>query len=165
MNENLEKAKKLFFDYCCNHFYMAHDGEDIEYKKWGVTQELETAWRKEFIEYWTAQLSLDDVEAVNKLHHAHATEALPDLIRMCDQAEGYAKLWYANTIWDLAGSRQAIETCISAWKSLEQGTFTIPEHFEKIIRRSLCSIDGTPEGYIINYAKSKLEEARKQGHL
>lgn len=171
MDEKLEEAKKLFFDYCCNHFYMAHDGADGEYKKLGGTEELEDVWRQEYVADWIDKLSLDNLEAVDKLHHAYAIEALPDLIRMCEQAEGYARLWYANAIWHLANStgvgdelrQQGINTSIDAWKSLEQGTFMIPEHFEKKIKQYMRPMDGTPEGYIINYAKSNLESARKRG--
>ena len=122
MNENLDKAKRLFFDYSCSKFFMSRDGADSEYKQYGVTPELEEEWRKEYIAYWTARLSTDDFEAASSLDHAWAGEALPDLIRMCNQAEGYAKLQYAEIIWRLATGtkttddiqQQAMETCLKA---------------------------------------------------
>jgi hypothetical protein len=171
MNENLEKAKRLFFDYHCNRYFMAHDGADREYDKYGATKEQEVEWRKEYIDCWIARLSTDDFEAVNNLNHAWAVEAMPDLIRICNQAEGYTKLWYANVIWNLATGaslqadirQQAIEVSINAWESLLDGNFNIPEHFRKKIILNMPPIEATtPEEYVVNRAKRKLEEAKRR---
>lgn len=174
MTEDLEKAKKLFFDYSCNKFFMARDGADSEYKTYGATKEHEDEWRKEYIAYWKVRLSIDDLEAVNQLNYAWAVEAMPELIKMCNQAEGYAKLWYSNAIWELSKSkqlpenvrRQAIETSIKGWESLVMGNFSIPEHFQKKIIPNLRPLGATtPEEYVINYATRQLEEAKKRSNF
>ena len=170
MTDNLEKAKKMFFDYSCSSYFMARDAADSQYKAYGATKELEAEWRKEYVDYWTFRLVLDDLEALNKLNHAWAVEALPDLQRMCSQADGYAKLQYAEVIWQLSKAstleerirQQARETAMGAWESLVQGNFTIPEHFQKNIKSMMAPINATtPEQYVVDRAKKGLEAAKK----
>ncbi len=96
MNQSEEPAKKMFFDYACNTFFMAHDGVLEGYKLFGISEAQEAEWRREYIAFWTSQLSTDDLTAVDQLRNAWAGEALPDLIRVADTGDGYAKLWYAN---------------------------------------------------------------------
>ena len=168
--ENLEEAKKLFFDYSCNRFYMSRDGMDIKYKELGGI-ELEREWYQEYLNYWLSQLSVDDMEAVDKLHHSYAVEALPDLIRMTENGDGYSKLWYANAIWDIAMSlkraqgicEEAVNTSIQIWETLAKGDFHLTdEHVKIIIPRLIPAYAKTPEKYIVEYAKSKLSEAEKR---
>lgn len=104
MTENLEKAKKLFFDNSCSPYFMARDGADSEFRRYGGTKELEEEWRKEYIATCLSNLSLDNFDALHKLNHAWGVEALPGLSQMCNRAEGYAKLEYADVIWQLAKS-------------------------------------------------------------
>ncbi|HET9906928.1 MAG TPA: hypothetical protein VFQ23_09810 [Anaerolineales bacterium] len=169
----MEKAKNLFFNYSCSRFFMSRDGADYEYDQYGVTAEQEAIWRKEYIDFWTSRLSVDDLEALNNLDHAWAIEAIPDLIKICGQAEGYAKLQYADSIWQLSKSsklqgdirKQAIETSIAAWESLLTGNFNIPEQFRKKIISLMPRIEATTaENYVINSAKRQLEEAKKRGN-
>jgi len=170
MNENLEKAKKLFFDYSCSNYFMARDGMDSEFKRLGGTDQLAADWRKEYIAYWTSRLSLDDLEALSQLNFAWGVEALPDLIRMCEQAEGYAKLQYADVIWQLSKAssldehirKQAKGTAIKAWEILMTGNFTIPERFQKKIISKMAPINRTtPENYVVTEAKRQLEKAKE----
>lgn len=170
MDENLEKAKKLFFDYACSPYFMARDGVDAQYKSYGPTKELEAEWQAEYISHWVSQLSFDDFHALGQLEHAWAVEALPDLIRMCGQAEGYAKLEYADAIWYLSksssldenGRQKAQETAIKAWEDLVLGNFSIPEHLRKKIISNMARVDmTTPENYIINQATKQLQEAKQ----
>ena len=53
---------------------------------------------------------MDKVEliAVDKLSNAWAVEAIPALIEMADKGDSYAKLWYANALWRLAGGASGI---------------------------------------------------------
>ena len=152
---------------------MSRDGADHEYDQYGVTAEQEAKWRKEYIDYWISRLSMDDFEAINNLSHAWAVEAMPDLIKICIQAEGYAKLHYADSIWQLSKSsnlqenirKQAIETSIRAWESLLTGNFNIPEHFRKKIISSMPPIEATTaENYVVNSAKRQLEKVKKRGN-
>ena len=170
MTEDLEKAKKLFFDYSCSPYFMARDGADSEFKRYGGTKELEEEWRREYIATWISRLSLEDFEAINKLNHAWGVEALPDLIRMCNQAEGYAKLQYADVIWQLSKAstlddtirQQARATATNAWESLVLGNFTIPENFQQKIKSTMARVNTTtPEEYVIHHAKKGLEQANK----
>ncbi len=103
-------------------------------------------------------MSTEEVEAADKLEHAWAIEAIPDLISICEQAEGYAKLWYANAIWGLSKSikldenirQKAIETSVKAWQSLVEGNFSIPERFRKKISNIPLIQKTTPENYVVN---------------
>ena len=107
-----------------------------EYKKYGISENQEQEWYREYIEFWVNQLSVDDLTPVNRLSDAWAGEALPDLIKMADQGDSYAKLWYANAIWDIAkgvsvsGSlrRQARNTSINLWQSIVQGSIEVSEN-------------------------------------
>jgi hypothetical protein len=170
MNENLEKAKKIFFDYACSPYFMARDGVDGEYKSYGPTKELETEWRAEYISNLVARLSFDDFSALYTLSATWAIEALPDLIRMCDQADGFAKLEYADAIWGLSKSSQldatvrqnAMETAIHAWETLVLGNFKVPEHLlKKVSAKVGFNKATTPEAYVINEAAKQLQEAKK----
>jgi hypothetical protein len=172
MSDNKEKAKKIFFDYACNTFYMAHDGELEEYKKIGVSAAQEAEWRREYISFWVSQLSIDDLTAVNRLGETWAGEALPDLIKMAGQGDGYAKLWYANAIWKLANGAsisatmrdQAIKTAINLWQSLVQRPIELSDNHKAEISPNMKPLDAsTPEEYVLNYAKRKLAEAKTKG--
>ncbi len=171
MAKDREQAKKIFFDYACNHFYMWHDGVDEEYKKFLISPAQENEWRREYTEYWASRLELDDMTPVNSLRNAHAHEALPDLIRMAGQGDGYARLWYANAIWELghgtgvpAGLRdQAREMSLSLWQALIEQPFELSNSHRATIAPSMKDLEAsTPEEYVVNYARAKLEQAQNQ---
>jgi hypothetical protein len=43
----VEQAKELFFYHTGSHFYMSRNGEDVEYRKAGISRETELAWLEE----------------------------------------------------------------------------------------------------------------------
>ncbi len=167
MVQDKEKAKQIFFEFACNHFYMWHDGAEEEYKKFGITDAQEAAWRREYIEHWVSRLELDDLTAVNQLRNAYAHEALPALIELARQGDGYARLWYANAIWDLENGtgipaslrEQATETCLEIWQALIQQPFELSNSHKATIAPSMKALEAsTPEEYVVNYAKARLKE-------
>lgn len=170
------KAKKIFFDFACNHFYMQRDGVEEEYERFGITSKEEAEWRKEYIEFWVERLSVDDLQPVNRITEASAGEALPDLLKMADKGDSYAKLRYSNAIWQLAMGadislalkNQTAKMSVRLWQSIVEEPFQLTEkHQEEISAllnkyKSLTNAS-TPQEYILNYAKSKLAEAREKG--
>jgi hypothetical protein len=170
-----EKAKKMFFDYACNHFFMDHDGLGVKYRKYGVTKKQEIEWRSEYISIWTSRLSVDDLTPVNRLRDAWADEALPDLMKLAHKGDGYAKLWYANAIWQIANRpnvsaamrKQAISTAINLWKLLVQDSEKISDdHRANISPSNIFALGAsTPEEYVVNYTKSQLAEANKKSFM
>lgn len=168
MGSDRERAKKLFIDYACNHFYMDRDGAGIEYDKYGISEAEEKKWRREYISFWVNQLSTDDLTAVDKLSDAKATEALPALIEMADKGDSYAKLRYANAIWCITTSGayvrpKAEKAAIDLWQSLVQGAIEISEnHKTDISRSSMKNLEAsTPEEYVLDYAVRQLERVKK----
>lgn len=169
MIDNTEKAKKIFFDYACRHFHIDRDGLGEEYKRFGISKAQEKEWRREYIDFWVSQLSIDDMTPVNRLSDAWATEALPDLIKMADKGDSYAKLWYAIAIWKLAEAirisvplqEQARKTAINLWQSIVQGPIELSNNHKTTIIRSMKSLDtSTPEEYVLNYANRRLVAAK-----
>lgn len=170
MSNDKEKAKKIFFDYACNHFYMERDGVGKEYENFGVSEAEEKEWRREYISFWVSQLSIDDLTAVDKLYYAWAVEAVPALIKMADKGDSYAKLWYANALWHISDSSRisvtmredARRTAINLWQTIVQQPVELSEnHRAKIISYKSSS---SPEKYVLNYAKSNLENAKERGN-
>ena len=92
-------VRRIFFDYACNGFFMAHDGVYEEYKRYGISEAQEKEWRREYVALWVSRLEIDDLMPVDRLRDAWAGEALPALMEMADRGDSYAKLWYANAIW------------------------------------------------------------------
>jgi hypothetical protein len=156
MKNNKERAKKIFFDYACNHFYMEHDGVDKEYERFAISADEEKAWRQEYISFWVSQLSVDDLTAARQLRYAWATEALSALIEIADKGDSYAKLRYADVLWDLGNSydiigQRAIETAINLWQSLVQQPIELSENHKAEFSSAS----------ILNEAKSKLADLKQ----
>ncbi|MDY0020665.1 MAG: hypothetical protein RBT47_11765 [Anaerolineae bacterium] len=166
MDTGKEEAKKLFFEFACNHFYMDHDGMGETYAQFDVSEAEEAQWRQEYIALWVSRLSTEDLTAVNSLTSAWAGEALPALIAMADKGDSYARLWYANALWDLATGistaaethEQAIQTAVRLWRSLSQGPIELSESHRAMITPSSMNYleAATPEEYVRNYAKRRL---------
>jgi hypothetical protein len=103
MSEVKELAKKKYWDYACNYFFMGHDGVLEVYRSYHPTVEEEREWRNEFIRMWISKISVNNFKAVHKLCNAHAVEAIPHLIAKIDKGDSYAKLIFANAIQELSG--------------------------------------------------------------
>ena len=164
---NFERAKKIFFDYDCNHFYLSRDRAGDEYKKFSISQEQEKIWRDEFISLWISKLSTDDLEPLGKLSGAYAKEALPDLIKMAGQGDSYAKLMFANSIWSIKDAKeidaglyqQARETAINLWTALLEKEIWISErHKEEVSQNMKARHAATAEEYIRDDAQRQLNK-------
>jgi hypothetical protein len=168
MSNDKEKAKRMFFEYACNTFFMNNDGVLNDYLKFGISPTQEKEWRQEYISFWVNQLSVDDLTAVDKLRDAEAGESLPNLMSIASEGDGYAKLWYANAIWQLADRanistelrNQARLVAINLWQFLIEQKFDITEDHKSKITPYLRALDAsTPEEYVINYARHRITEA------
>jgi len=193
-DENLQRAKEIFFQYACNHFFLDREVDAAEYKEFDISKQQEKIWTREYIAHWTNQLSVDDLRALNCLRDSYAVEALPEMFRMSELGDSFARLSFANTIWDIAHSsflspilrEHARRKSISLWQSLLDNPVELTDDHRKKIseivesraqleksiqitreshglpKRPITSQAVTPDNYILNYAKSKLREAKKR---
>ena len=164
--ENKEKAKQMFFDARCRHFFILDEGKWDEYKQLGATGEDEKKWREEYIQIWIGKLSVTDLEAIERLRSANANEAIPALIDLCDKGDSFAKLSFANALWELSGcghvffwifssvNTKALKKAMSLWHSILDN----PLRFD--IDRSFPSANvwnaSTPEEYVVSFAKQQI---------
>ena len=51
----MERAKELYLHYCGNRYFMALNGDEIEYDMYHVSEVTEEAWRREFLDGFFAQ--------------------------------------------------------------------------------------------------------------
>jgi hypothetical protein len=167
--EDQEQAKKIFFEYSCNHYYMSREG--INFKKYHIAKEKEAEWRNEFIAEWISKLSTDDLTAVHKLEGAYAIEAVPELVAIANQGDSYVKLWVANAIWtisfkndaDRVLQKQTRNAAIELLELILASQVQLSENHKKAIpSEGIKNLHAsTPEEYIVNYAKDILKEAKK----
>ena len=153
--EDLEEAKKIFFEYSCNGLYMAQN--DVNFSKYHISREQEAAWRNEFIAYWKSQLSTEDLTAVQKLREAEAVEAIPDLLAMLDQGDSYARLRTSEAVWalsywvkDKALQKQAHGAAVKSAQSILANPIRVSGRH----RIEIARLGGSnPEEYIVLFAK------------
>jgi hypothetical protein len=167
--EDMEQAKKIFFEYSCNHYYMSREG--IDFKNYHISKEQEIEWRNEFIAYWVSKLSVDDLAAVHRLEGANAIESVPDLIDIANKGDSYVKLWVASAIWsvsfrndiDTKLQKQTLDIAIKLLESIVESQVQLSENHRKEIPAIGMKNLGasTPEEYIVNFAQRKLKEAKK----
>lgn len=171
MNNLEQAAKNIFFEYACNHFFMGHDGVLEEYRKYSISTETEILWRQEYISFWESQLSTNSLTALFHLRDAHALEALADIIRIANQGDDYSRFWFADVLWELAGTmgcpptvrKNAIDTAFEIWEALLQNSITLTdEHHMAITPQMMEALEATnPEEYILHYTQQKMATARK----
>lgn len=161
--EDLERAKKIYFDNSCNYSVIGHEGYLDEYQKYHVSKEQENEWRVEYIAYWKSQLSVEDTMPIVKLEIASAVESLPDLFKLAEKGDSYIKLRVANTIWSLINKpsvdinlkKQATDVAAEIWNSVNNKDDIIltENHRKEIIDNEMkYSNATTPEEYLINLA-------------
>ncbi|CAG0934793.1 hypothetical protein TFLX_03669 [Thermoflexales bacterium] len=156
----------MFFDYACNTFFMSHDGVYEDYKCYDISDAQEKEWRREYIALWISRLGVDDLTHVDRLCDAWADEALPALMEMAAKGDSYAKLWYANAIWQLAdGSScdmlvrwKARRVANALWQSLLTEDIELTESHKVHIASLLPALQSSaPDEYIQRYARQRLE--------
>jgi hypothetical protein len=162
MNEDITRAKKIFFKYACNRFFLDREVDAEEYKKFDISNEQENEWYREYVMHWIDRLSVEDMNSLNHLRLAGAGEALPELCRISVLGDSFAKYEYACAIWDIATSaivspfvrEQARRRLVYLWKSLLEDPIELTDFHRKNISN---------EGYILDNVRSKLEEAKRRG--
>ena len=154
--QDLEEAKKIYFEYSCNGLYMAQN--DVHFSKYHISKEQEAAWRDEFISDWRSRLSTDDLTAVRKLRETEAVEAIPDLLTMVDQGDSYARLRVAEALWalsyqvkDKAQKKQTKAVAVRSAQSILAQPIQVSEPHKIEIARLGGS---SPEEYIVLFAKN-----------
>jgi hypothetical protein len=168
-DEERAQAKKIFFEYSCNEFNMAREGEN--FGKYRISDEQKAQWRKEFIAYWTSKLSVDDLEAVIRLSPVEAIESVPDLLDIAKQGDSYAKVMIAGAIRsaglkygiDKNLRKQTLDIASTLCESIVEGQIQLSENHRKQILAFHPTILGTltPEEYVLKVAKSVLSETKK----
>lgn len=166
MSDGMDKAKKNFWDYACNYFFMGHDGVLETYRSYHPSDDEEREWRKEYIESWIPRISVEDFEAVNKLTAAHAVEAIPYILDIVDDGDSFTKLMLANAIHELSGY-PGVDTSLQIKaqikvKELYQIILSTPviitdEHKQEIIPLLTILNANSEEEYVISFAKARLE--------
>jgi inosine-uridine nucleoside N-ribohydrolase len=159
-----DSAKSLFFEHLGSKFGMSHNGVLDEYEYYGISEAQEAEWRKELIAHLVSRLSPYDVTAAVRLCAMYADEALPDVLRFADKGDSYARLIYANVLWDIAtfagasASRrvvkQACETAVRLWHELVQGPVVVDAR-----RQLQLSGEVSDEAHLRNLANRRLIDA------
>jgi hypothetical protein len=168
--EDKEKARQIFFDNSCRHFFIYDAGKGDEYNKLGATREDEKEWRQEYIQHWTGKLSVIDLEAVDRLRSAIAAEAIPSLIEISDQGDSFEKLSFANALCDLSGggympfwvlnpvNARGLKKAIHLWQAI----LANPLRFD--VARSFPSTNvwkaSTVEEYVLSFARQQVETTK-----
>jgi hypothetical protein len=162
-----EPAKKLFWQYACNYFFLAHDGALEDYKRFGVSSEKEKEWRDEYIAHWISKLSSSDLVALTSLRQANAHESLQVLLKFSDYGDDYSKFWFAFTIAELAKLKDtdrketivARETAQKLWREiLSKPNGISPEHRDEVKYFMLEGLKATTaEEYIQKFTLKKLK--------
>jgi hypothetical protein len=181
-DENLQRAKEIFFQYSCNHSHLDWGDDVDEYKSFGITREQESKWILEYISYWISQLSVEDLKAVQELSQIRAEESLTELFRVSLMGDSFAKLTFANAIWHIANGQKTSRTmrelarqkAIFLWQSLLNSPIELTDEHRKEISGNLESQArvrknikpdntqqaSTPEEYILTSAKFGLTKAK-----
>ncbi len=154
--EDKAEAKKIFFEYACNHSYMYR--ADIDFKKYRISKEQEAEWRNEFIAYWRSRLSTEDLTAARKLWEASATESIPDLLALVDQGDSYAKLRIAEALLFLGNEWGVDRTVRKQTRAIARQTLqSVLENPAQVSESHKIEIErlggSDPEEYIITFAK------------
>gem|GEM_PF-2437588 len=169
MPENMNRAKEMFWQYACNHFFIAHDGVHEEYAKLGGgDEEAEATWRAEFISDQLSNLSIEDFDPLQELRNANAGEAIPALLEVDDYGDDYSRFWYAFTLHDLAryetapkaNKKRALSKASELWNGILKKPVGISEvNRSQVGDYMLENLQAkTAEGYVTNYTESKLQE-------
>ncbi len=140
-DNDLQRAKEIFFRYACNHFHLDREVDAEEYKKFDISNEQEKTWTREYVSHWISQLSVDDLHALNCLRDSYADEALPELFRLSALGDSFAKLSFANTIWDIAHGgmmspilrERARRKAVSLWQSLLENPVEFTNEHRRIV--------------------------------
>jgi hypothetical protein len=183
-DENFQRAKEIYFQYSCNHSHLDFGDDVDEYNSYGITSEQEKNWTLEYISYWISQLSVDDLKAVDLLSRIRAEESLPELFRMALIGDSFARLTFANAIWDIANGWKisptmrelAKQKAIFLWQSLLDNPIELTDkhrtelsnRLESLarVRKNIKNLDNiqqplTPEEDIVASAKFGLANAKK----
>jgi hypothetical protein len=155
MNNDLDRAKEIYFYYACNHFLLDRDVDHKEYTKYNIDRTLEAVWRREYILLWKSRLSIDDFTALNRLRDAWADEALPELIEIAPKGDSFAKLWYANAIWQLTRNShistvlryKGKKIAIRLWQSLTFQNIQLTEKHREEIEGTLTKMIQIDQSY------------------
>lgn len=164
--KNFTEAKRLFFSYACNHFYMSRDGVEKKYKEFSVPRNMEIEWKNEYIKHHLSNLNGNNLEALSSLQNCHAHEALPDIITCSLEGESFEMLWFAITLFHMSDGQKseihkkaktkAIEICKHL---INNPIFITPQCKKQINKSSLNALKAkTHVEYVLNYANNLIKQ-------
>jgi hypothetical protein len=167
----MNSAKELFWEFACNHFFIAHDGMMDEYLKLGgKNPEEEKIWRAEYIEYWINNFAQDELLALRKLGDATAVEALARLTNYHTFRDDWIKFWYAFYILELSNASQEKQQKQHAQNKadrllrelIREDLSILPEHRAWLSKEAQEALSAaTAEEYIKHYALTLLNREGK----
>ena len=102
MSPDLEKAKRIYFDCCCNLMYLQRDGLAWGYYDFKISKDQEQEWRQEFIQHWLGELQKGNIKAVLKLENAGAYEYAQQYYAMRNNGDYDLKYNIAQMLFNLA---------------------------------------------------------------
>lgn len=168
-SDPLTRARRIFFRAACSHYGISRNDshEREEYKSYGIDRGQEEAWRKEFIGFWVAHLSVDDLTPLGRLDECQAFEALPPVMKKASLGDAWVRLRYAETIYKLVRCgelylehrsslkrpelervcEQGRAMAMELWKGLVEGDIDLaPESRTKIAHLDI--VDGSRFGLV-----------------
>lgn len=114
MDNNLMRAKELFFRYCGSFFFMDREGDYGEYKMYNISKETELQWIEEMVDGKVKQLSFDNTTvffnlgliASNYYTHNNIVEKIVKTLlnfvsNNIDSLDSLFKLIYAETLLEI----------------------------------------------------------------
>ena len=160
-SDPLTRARRIFSGYGISR----NDwNEREEYNTYGIDRSQEKAWRREFMEFWVAHLSLDDLTPLSRLHSCQAFEALPAVMKKAFLGDAWVRLRYAEEIYHLVRCgelylkhhkwpelervcKQGRAMAMELWKGLVEGDIDLtPESRTRIAHLDI--VDGIRFGLV-----------------
>ncbi len=139
MNDNnLDRPKEIFFNYCSSKFQMMRDGFLSEYDKFNISEEQEEKWLTELIQRELNRLDINNTDTLFPLWHILQSNCTPS---------------YIDNIIDF------IETNL--------GKAQTKDNLTKFISKTVETIDRIDEGckhkpLLIGKYKQRIEKLNKQ---
>lgn len=166
-SKDMDKVKKLFFDYLGSPILMHHDGVAKEYQSFKISKSQESIWFEELKQNLLHKLSRGDYSAIGKLELMGAQDVLANILIISLVGNTWVKLRFAEDLWsftemavsysvETALIKQAREKAIEIWKNLLQEATNpyVPDEVMKTVAKGRNAYD-----YFQDRLKSNLRKA------
>lgn len=172
MQKDILRARKLYFDYCGNSFFMHREGVYDEYKAYNISKEQELLWKEELVETLYNQLSVDGGYAFHKLsmiaedYHDYSIveKLIAYLSTNMTKGDSLIKLIYAETLLRIACSTELTKIKLDVISDLLKSVSDHPITVDSSWTKKGFSDKLPDEEYIKNRLKkdfNRLAEAKQ----